>query len=486
MIGCFPSIYPDELLYSLLARYYVRSGYMAYTFAAQDLYVNKTVKPDIEFVNRFTGEAFNMITKCKPIEEIVEKHTMFPYYGRFLNHDRRERAFDSLVSMNGNYHNLLAVPKTKDGTGRYLRYCPLCVKDDREQYGETYWHRNHQMTGVNVCPKHKCCLISSDVIISGKASPSLKSAEEVVKDLDKIIFPDDDIEALIAGYVDDVFQSPVDMLSKIRIGEYLHSKMANTKYRSVRGEQRNIALLHSDFIKYYEKLRNNWFTELWQIQKALTSDRVNTFEICLLAMFLDIPVGELVKMKPPEKGQEQLFDEQIKLLHEQGLKYPEIAERLNASYSLVKSIGENLYGTYHRKKPQHKKPGAKTRDWSDMDNNTLPLVKNIIKELQGDGYTRPKKVTVFAVEKRLGLASKQLSNLPKCRSEIEKHYECQEQYWAREAVWAANTVIYSGKPFNWKHIRELTNMRKDNLKACLPYLHEFCDGALRKRIEDLL
>ncbi len=30
MIAYFPTAYPDELLYSQLARYYTKSGYMAY------------------------------------------------------------------------------------------------------------------------------------------------------------------------------------------------------------------------------------------------------------------------------------------------------------------------------------------------------------------------------------------------------------------------------------------------------------------------
>lgn len=47
MISCFPVIYPDELIYSLTARYFVKSGYMAYTFVAQDLFTSKTVRPDI-------------------------------------------------------------------------------------------------------------------------------------------------------------------------------------------------------------------------------------------------------------------------------------------------------------------------------------------------------------------------------------------------------------------------------------------------------
>ena len=34
MISFFPDIYPDELIYSTLARYYIKSGYTAYIFAA--------------------------------------------------------------------------------------------------------------------------------------------------------------------------------------------------------------------------------------------------------------------------------------------------------------------------------------------------------------------------------------------------------------------------------------------------------------------
>ena len=57
MISFFPDIYPDELLYSQLARYYAKSGYTSYIFAAEDLYEKRTVKPDIEFVNPLTKDA---------------------------------------------------------------------------------------------------------------------------------------------------------------------------------------------------------------------------------------------------------------------------------------------------------------------------------------------------------------------------------------------------------------------------------------------
>ena len=98
MIAYFPAAYPDELLYSQLARYYTKSGYMAYTYAAEELYVSKIVRPDMEFVNVFTTDALRMITRDRAMEDVVMKHTMFPYYGRFLPLERRQLAFQSLVS----------------------------------------------------------------------------------------------------------------------------------------------------------------------------------------------------------------------------------------------------------------------------------------------------------------------------------------------------------------------------------------------------
>ena len=85
MIIQFPSLLSDELLYSLLARYFMQSGYMRYTFVAEELFQNKTVRPDIEFINQLTPIALQMITKDMPIEQVIEKHTMFNYYGRFYS-----------------------------------------------------------------------------------------------------------------------------------------------------------------------------------------------------------------------------------------------------------------------------------------------------------------------------------------------------------------------------------------------------------------
>lgn len=488
MIAYFPEIYPDELLYSLLARFYTKSGYPCYWYAAEDLFISKTVRPDIEFVNQYTPTAMQMITKDMSKADMILNHTMFPYYGRFLSLERREKAYESLVNMQGNYHNLLPMVKRKTDSKRYLRYCPMCAEADREKYGESYWHRVHQMQGIDICPLHKCYLMDSDVIISGKTSPTLVAAETVIPEIiNSPLICDNEIECKIAQYMADIFQSELDLQGDITVGEFLHSKMTNTKYRSIRGEQRNITLFHTDFMDYYKNLPDNTFTQLWQIQKVLNGYRCNFNEICMLTMFLNIPVADLINMKLPEKTQEQRFDEEIFRLHEQGLKYPEIAKRLNASINVVKPIGEKRYGTEHKKMKNPLKSGAKAYAWQQIDKDTLPFVKEAIRQLQGDEISRPKKVTVFAVEKMLNLPSKRISlYLPMCKAEIEKYEESQEQYWAREVVWAVNKIIREGDVLNWKHIRNLTNMRKCDLTACIPYLNMFVDDKLVNQIKGLL
>lgn len=358
-IAYFPEVYTDELVYSVLARYYVHSGYSAYIFCAEDVFVNKKASPDKEFLNVLKAEVLESLCKKMTMAELVERHTMFPYYARFLPCERRSRAFEAMCSMSGDYNNLLAIPKQKNGEFKYLRYCPFCAENDRQLYGEAYWHRSHQLTGVSVCPKHGIKLWNSPLIISGKASPNLVTAEQEIKEQDAIY--GNEVEIQLAEYVGKVFQSDMDMNNPVAVGQFLHSQMAGTEYLSVRGEQRNIQKFYNDFVAFYKELPEQGLTKLWQIQKVFNNYRLNCFEVCQIAMFLNISAEKLCSMELPEKAQKQIFDDKVRELHKQGLKYPEIAKRLNASYHVVKPVGGGRYGKYSHGKETHQKCGAKPK-----------------------------------------------------------------------------------------------------------------------------
>ena len=431
MISYFPQIYPDELLYSQLARYYYKSGYMAYIFAAEDLFESRWVRPDIEFVNSYTQNAYGAITKNLPLYEVIIKHTMFPYYGRFLDKERRNKAFSALVNMQGGYRNLLAIPKMNKA--RYLRYCPLCLNEDRQKYGETYWHRIHQMIGVDACPIHFCSLINSDVLISSKASPRFVTAEEVASENCGYTVNSNDTEKRLYQYISAVFKSDIDLENDAQIGNYLSYRLQNTKYMT--GKMRNMKALTNGYNEFY-----GTETELWRIEKVLTNGDFKLKNICMLAMFLNITPEELCNP----------------------------------------SLPESVWKRNRKIDYKFNKPGVKTKNWAEIDDKTLPDVRQAIEKLLASDP--PKRVTVYAVEQMLKLPSKQIEHLLKCKNEILKHYESQEKFWARKVSWAVEKITEEEQSLNWKHIRDLTNTRKENLVSCMPYLN----SELREKIESML
>ena len=44
-----------------------------------------------------------------------------------------------------------------------MRYCPVCYQEDLQLHGEPYWHRSHQLPDMQICTKHRCWLVDTDV-----------------------------------------------------------------------------------------------------------------------------------------------------------------------------------------------------------------------------------------------------------------------------------------------------------------------------------
>lgn len=487
MIGFLPEIYPDELIYSWLARYYCRTGYAAYIDAIADFYEKRTIRPDVEFINRLNKEAKGIITDVEPMEKLVLNHTMFPYYGRFLDAGRRKKAFQCMVRQEGDAHNhnLLAIPVNRSGSVRYVRYCPVCVAEDRAKYGETFIHRVHQLVGVDICCQHRCKLKDSVIPIMGKAAPRLYVIDDEIVDME-VEPAESEMELHLGEYTTEVFLADMDMGNAAEIGTFLHSKLANTPYVSVRGEQRNISLFYQDYEGYYQDFPKHKVMELWQIQKIFNGYRKNAYEICQIAMFLKISVGELVHRRLPEKTQEQIFDEKVRELHGQGLSYPQIAEQLEASINVVKPIGAKRYGNQGKPRQHSGKGGVKGYNWTQIDKDTLPAVKDATRKIYtGDGG-RPHRVNAYAVGKELGISDRRLKMMRQCMAVIESYQETQEQYWAREVVWAVHQVQKDGEILVWRRIRDLTNMRRKDFEACLSYIDVMVDAELAERIKGLI
>lgn len=355
MIAFLPSLYPNELFYSMIARYHVRTG-RADAGTDIDLFYDnrRDVPPDFEFIGKlragvlpfllehmsFTDndEAFNYFQTEDRLKYIVSNHTLFLHYARFTPAERRKEAFDAMCVMKTKLlYQRLSIPQRHKE--RYARYCPLCAAEARERYGEAYWSTLHNLFGVSVCPLHECRLVITDKLrILPRKGTALLSAEEVIPYNEEAIPCNNMNEIRLAQYVADVFRSPLILDNDISIGEYLQSRLGS-QYISPRGTIRRMERLQNDFQKMYEGIDLDGFCEIMQLTKIFEGKRIITNEICALAMLIGVTAEELSVPVLPEIGRTESVDRTIRELREKGWTYKQISEELDVPYYTCKDVG---------------------------------------------------------------------------------------------------------------------------------------------------
>ena len=244
MIVYLPSIYPDELVYSWFCRYYVHSGCFSHKEALQELYCKKSDYLNKEFIGNLNHRAMEQINKIYPKDELVLNHTMFPQYARFIPLEKKKEALYRLVHESCDVHHLFCVLPRNEGE-QYLKFCPLCAKEDREAYGETYWHRKHQIRNMGICTKHKCRLKESTVPAKSEQSFTFSPAENYISD-DENVVESDSLVVKFASYLDSVFDEPIDFENDVPISAVLYDGMSRTKYLKPSGRSRYTKMLADD------------------------------------------------------------------------------------------------------------------------------------------------------------------------------------------------------------------------------------------------
>ncbi len=487
MIAFMPEIYEDELCYSWFARYYCRSGYPAYGYALDDLFGKRTLHFSAEFISgSFQEDAKKIISDIIPMEKLVLEHTMFPIV-RFMDHSRMRKALECMARQEGKVCDLLPLPKSRNT--RHLRYCPCCAGEQRGKYGEAFWTRTANINGLDICARHGCRLKETDIVLSGKQSPRLYIAEQVIEDTEPE-FVNDSLELQFASYLTEVFHAPINGINGnngIPIADFLQSKLERTKYLSVAGIQRNIGLLFHDFREFYKDMQDKGITDLPQMQKIFTGYRSGLYEVCQIAFFLKADAGELTSPALPEKSQEERFNEQVASLKEAGYSSKKIGRILGADPHSVRKAGtvkERAEHDHSVRKGMHRK------DWKKMDEELLPLVEKACKELYAGADGEPGKVSAGAISRILNLQGKRLDYLPKCRSRIKEYEEPQEVFWARKIVWHYRKLVAEGQIISYNKLCRPLNLRRVNFISALPFLYLFCgeeeEGKIKGLAEGLL
>lgn len=443
MISYLPEIYPDELVYSWFCRYYVHSGCLTHKMALDDILYKRCNNPSKEFLGHLNPEMQKQIQEIIPLERLILENTMFPQYARFIPLESKKKAMYHLVYDFKDVHHLFAVLPRTD-TDRYLKYCPLCADEDRRKYGETYWHRNHQIRGMQVCYKHNCLLESSYITAKSEQTFTFCPAEEyaVKRNVRGI---NNALSRRFAEYLTAAFNSPFDFERDIPISSVLYYAMADTQYITSTGKTRFTKRLADDIKTFYESIGVCNIASIHQIQRVLLGDRFDFSVICQIAFYLSISIKDLTASE------------------------------------ITKAQIEKEQATHYMK---DKTP----LDWQTLDDELSPVLEETVRDIyNGSAAVRPERVSERLIYRELDLSAHRLENLPKCRAVFERYTESYEENWARRIVWAYHKLEAERQTqFYSSDIRVLAGVKKVNMIKSLPYIEKHTDKATAEQIFRLL
>jgi hypothetical protein len=465
MLGYVPEIYPDELIYSWAGRYYSHNGYPGYRQALDDLLIGKNDRVHFEFSAPFNTDAIKALGSMYSYQELILQHTMFPYYARFEPLERRRKALAELIAGNSRVSSLMQFQSDK--RARYMRFCPECSKEDRKDFGETYFHRLHQIRNIGICVKHQCNLIDTTIRLHQNSSPRLHVAEEVIPQESSTI-KSDSKELEFAKYMTELFLSPVSFSSAVPIGEFLSSKLDGTRFRPISGLFIHIQDLTIQLNGFY-----HWLPKIQchRLQKTFTGAYVDFTLISRMAFFLGIEIYSLNNPILPQQTQTEQLRDSIHKLQQQGKSFEKMSLILN-------TCPESISRVYHSKTRTHLisggRKGVTKENWGKMDVDSLPKIKETINSIT-KGKDRPGRVTLRNVCKTMGWPDKRLDYLPICKAEVLKNIEPIEEFWAKEVIWAYNKVKEAARQRRifWRDIRSLINIKRGQFDSTFPFLEKF-------------
>lgn len=168
MLAYFPTIYPDELLYSVLARYCLHVGSPGPMHTMNALFGNQKVIATFDL----PGHLQSLADRIHPdrglnVDRMIDSLTLFPYFTAFESAVLQAQTRNAMHSGSiDSLHVRLGLSAFRIGRNQRLRFCSECVCAMQAARDELWWRRDHQLPGVLVCPEHACLLQDSTVSFS--------------------------------------------------------------------------------------------------------------------------------------------------------------------------------------------------------------------------------------------------------------------------------------------------------------------------------
>jgi hypothetical protein len=239
----FPTPYPNELFYSVFARYQRYTG-KTIKEINKEFGLKERKIPSLEIFG-FLNNVSNKLGSPYSIDNILNNHSLINLYLPLITKREQKIALEALKNgdnarANKTLRIIGAVNKKKA-----IRYCPDCAREDIELYGESYIHKEHQIPGILCCFKHSKCLLEYN-----SPNDTLSKYTYLDKDYlrDTALYFSDIHKKVALMAVDFINTVPIGTSKEELVGRY---RTLLIKYRYLKGSSINIQNLIQDIKEEY-------------------------------------------------------------------------------------------------------------------------------------------------------------------------------------------------------------------------------------------
>ena len=487
MIIQFPTPYKDELLYSTIARYHLRSGNQSYLHTLEDLFGKRTTTatPILPCgIKKLISELPKHTTVTEKM--LIEQHTLYPFYTAFLPAEKALSIYNQMIGDDGKtLYTTAGIMSSAISQNKYFHFCPLCFEE--AEHGEPYWHRLHQLPGQLICTKHHVWLEESTVrlIQPDRCSFVLPTAENCkYNEIRHMNEPLKRQYMRLLKLIDDLLTNPISRYSFHEWTKFYYMLLFQKGYRKGKSKVLIDQLqLQEDFLHFYsEEFLNSLGITSTAWVRLLAQKHRKSFHIyhhLLMCEFLDVKVADIpvimnsisgVSIKKPvatpaikptnSKILERVEDRRQVWLQLQEL-YPnhsktELRKMQPAVYTYLYRYDRNWL-EINSPKPASRKAINKRVNWEQRDEELLKKVKKATADLLARTENL-RRITIKALGDETGelaLLEQQLHNLPNTKFYIESVKETETVFRKRRIQLVIDRMKEKDETISlWKVIRE--------------------------------
>lgn len=203
----FPTPYPNEIIYSTIARAGIRHAITSPKQLLEEVFANRKVIATIDLPSHLIC-LLKHLPPNYTLEKLVYEHTLFPIHALFSPENTRLKCLQWMGNQsNGSIHLALGVAASKVKQISAHRYCRHCLKDQYHQYREFFWSRIWYIQGANCCSKHKVKL-SQFLPTAHLEGRHQFIPANIIQDLEQLSKPAHELDLIVSRRVDELLKLP--------------------------------------------------------------------------------------------------------------------------------------------------------------------------------------------------------------------------------------------------------------------------------------